>query len=206
MTNITIDNIDDDLMRRLREQAERTGNSVADEVKTLLNLIVAHSGEKPDQREVYRKYQLDISRSPDLPEEVPTPGVDFDLALLINDLAKRLDLDVHDIASDLVRHVLHGVGIEFDLLSPAPAPEPLSLEGIRKAQVTIDELDDDTLWGWLCAASERGFTERELMAAIMLNTLEREPELQPDKMVRKVFGPERCVGLELLPREAATLN
>ena len=34
MTSITIDNIDDDLMRRLREQAERTGNSVADEAKS----------------------------------------------------------------------------------------------------------------------------------------------------------------------------
>ena len=125
MTSITIDNIDDDLMRRLREQAERTGNSVADEVKTLLNLIVAHSGEKP---------------------------------------------------------------------------EPPTLEEMGIVGTTIDDVDSDALCDLLEEVEKKGFKGEELLDAFLRDAHEREPDLSPFALTRKLFENGKGVDLKLPSR------
>lgn len=47
MTNITIQNFDDDLKNRLQKRAEYYGRSLEEEAKEILRAVLTHNVEKP---------------------------------------------------------------------------------------------------------------------------------------------------------------
>ena len=109
-------------------------------------------------------------------------------------MAKQLDMDVYSITVGLVRFILHGIDFEFEL-SDSNLPEPLTMEGIRMAQEAIGDMDKGSLYDWQVMGCRNGFTERELTAAILLNTLERDPALQRTKMDFRLTRQENSMNI-----------